>query len=98
MAGFKFPDRAIGGQRRGDANEREIVMNRFKIDVAADLGVKQQRAEFRSKDQLSVDLRVQERLLADAIARQKKRFRLLVPNGKGKHAAQILRKVSTIFI
>src|SRR5260370_26258085 len=65
-------------------------MNRFEIDVATDAGMLQQGTKLGTEDQLSVELRVQERLLSHAIARQEERFRAFVPNREREHAAQVL--------
>src|SRR5712692_5201509 len=98
MARFEFSDRAIRGQGRRDANECEIIVKRFEVDVAADGWMLEQRAELRTKNQLAVDLCVKQRLLADAIARQKKRLGSLVPNCEREHAAQMLRAVGSVFV
>src|SRR5229473_6438598 len=98
MAWLKLANRAISRQWRGHANEREIIVKRFKVDVAADGWVFEQGAEFRTKNQMAVDLCVKQRLLADAIARQKKRLGSLVPNCEREHAAQMLRAVGSVFV
>src|SRR6266404_8831330 len=98
MTRFKFSDSPIRSQRRGHANEREVVMNSLVIDVATNLGVQQQRPEFRAENQLTVQLRIQQGLFTDPVARQKKRFRSLVPNREGKHAVQILRTVRAVLV
>jgi hypothetical protein len=58
----------------------------------------QKRREFRSKDQLIAAQRVQQRFLADPIARQEKRFVALVPNCQCKHAAQMFWTFGAIFV
>src|SRR5712664_2276727 len=98
MAWLKLANRAISRQWRGHANEREIIVKRFKVDVAADGWMFEQGAEFRTKNQMAVHLRVKQRLLADAIARQKKRLGSLVPNCKREHAAQILWTVRSVLV
>src|SRR5712692_9495870 len=98
MARLEFSDRAICGQRRRHANKCEIIVKRFKVYVAADGWMLEQRAELRTKNQLAVHLRVKQRLLADAIARQEKRLVALVPNCECEHAAQMLRAVGSVFV
>src|SRR5438128_5377367 len=98
MAWLKLANRAISRQWRGHANEREIIVKRLKVDVAADGWMFEQGAELRTKNQLAVHLRVKQRLLADAITRQKKRLGSLVPNCKREHAAQIFWTVSSVLV
>src|SRR5713101_4946430 len=98
MARFELSDGAIRRQRRRHANEREIVMECFEVHVAADGWMLKQRAEFGTENQLAVHLRVKQRLLAHAIARQKKRPRSLVPNCEREHAAQMFWAVGSVFV
>src|SRR2546421_2687568 len=65
-------------------------MNRFVIDVTTDARMLQQGIELGTENQLAVELRVQERLLSHAIARQEERFGAFIPNRKRKHPAQVL--------
>ena len=90
MTGLQLSNRAISRERSRNADERQIIMNRFVIDVATDARVLQQGIELGTEDQLSVELGVQQRLLSHAIARQEKRFGAFIPNRKRKHPAQVL--------
>src|SRR6185369_10439411 len=47
---------------------------------------------------LPVYFRIQQRLLADAIAREKQLLRALVPDREGKHATQVVRTISAKLI
>src|SRR5260370_12718470 len=58
----------------------------------------EQGAELITKKQMAVHLRVKQRLLADAIARQKKRLGSLVPNCKREHSPQILWTVRSVLV
>ena len=44
---------------------------------------------------MSAELRVQQRFLSHAIARQEKRFRAFIPNRKSKHPPQVLWTISS---
>src|SRR5437667_8574602 len=90
MTGLQLSNRAISRERSRNADERQIIMNRFVIDFATDSRMLQQGIELGSENQLSVELRVEERLLSHAIASQEKRFRAFIPNRKRKHPAQVL--------
>src|SRR5947199_8348297 len=90
MTGLQLSNRAISRERSRNADERQIIMNRFVIDVQTDARVSQQGIELGTEDQLSVELSVQQRLLSHAIARQEKRFGAFIPNRKRKHPAQVL--------
>src|SRR5690349_23924087 len=68
------------------------------LNVATHIRMQQERAEFRSEDQLPVDVSVQQRLFTDAIAREKQFLRAFVPDREGKHAAQVIRAVSAELI
>src|SRR5436190_21811176 len=98
MARRQLANRAIGRQRRGHTDERKVMMNRFVVNIAADVRMLEQRHEFRAEYQLSIDLRIKQRLLAYAIARQEERLVALVPNGQGKHAAQVFWTISSILV
>ena len=86
MSRFKLPDDPVSSQWRGHAHKRKIMMQSFGFDVATDSRMGEQRAEFRAEYKLSVYLSEEQRLLAHAIARDKKFLRSFIPNGKGKHA------------
>src|SRR4051812_13353368 len=73
-------------------------MNGFVIDVAAELRMLEQRHELGTKNEITAGLRVQQWLLADAIAREKQRLVALVPNGKSKHAAQVFGAIGAILV
>ena len=73
-------------------------MNRFGLNFPADVRMQKQGAEFRTEDQLTINLRVKQWLLADPIAREKQFLRALVPNRKRKHAAQVIRTIGAILI
>src|SRR5712691_5413766 len=70
MSRFQFLDCPISGEWRGHAHKREIIVNSLAVNVATDIRMKQQRAKLRTEYELAIDLRVKERLLTDAVARQ----------------------------
>ena len=73
-------------------------MNGFVIDVAAELRMLEQRHELGTKNEIAAGLRVQQRLLADAIAREEQRLVALVPNGESEHAAQVFGAIDAILV
>jgi hypothetical protein len=58
----------------------------------------QEGAEFRTEDELPVDFGVEQRLFSDPVPRQKELLGAFVPDGEGKHAAQVLGAVSAILV
>ena len=60
------------------------------VDLARDLAVLQQRAHLRREGQRSVVERVEQRLLADAVARQQQLLAAPVPEREREHAVQVL--------
>src|SRR6185369_3218740 len=50
VTGFEFTNRAVGRERRGYAHEREVVIERLRFDVTADIGMEQEGTELRAKD------------------------------------------------
>ena len=71
MTRLEFFDCAIGGQRRGHANKRKVMMNGFKVYFAADVRMCQQSHELRTENQFAVDFGIEQRLLAHPVAREK---------------------------
>src|SRR5437762_3196671 len=74
------------------------MMQCLRLDVAADIVVNQQRAEFGPKDELAIHLRVQQRLFADAIAGVEQLLRALVPDRKHEHATQMFWTITTVAV
>src|ERR1700754_425033 len=74
------------------------MIQRFRLHISTDFGVQQQSAELRTKDQLPVHQRIQQRLLPDPVAREKQLLGPLVPDRKRKHAAQVLRTINAPLI
>src|SRR6185436_17533388 len=64
------------------------------IDIATDVGMKQQRIELGSEDELPVYLCIKQRLLPHAIAREKQFLPTRIPDREGKHPAQVFWTVS----
>jgi hypothetical protein len=92
VAGRELGRGLVDGARGRDVLQGEEQVHRVRVHLAAQRGVqREQRAQFRAEDQPAArTLRVAERLLADAVARQQEPLLLLVPDGEGEHAAQRL--------
>src|SRR5712692_4943214 len=78
-------------QRIGDVAKRKVSIECFYADLAAELRMLAQGFQLRSEDQYAArrDREIQ-RLLAHAIARDENLAGAGVPQGKGKHAAQMV--------
>ena len=98
MCWFKFSNGAVSRQRRRDAHEREVVIERLVIDIATDVGMKQQGFEFRTKHELPVYVCIKQRLFTDEIARQKQLLLTLVPDREDKHSTQMFGTINAKLI
>jgi len=74
---LEFSNRPVRSQRRGDAHEREIVIEGFRLNVATDIRMKQQRTELGTEDEATVYVCIQQRLLTNSVARELNAGRLL---------------------
>ena len=60
--------------------------------------MEQESTELGTEDKLAVHIRIEQRLFADAIAREKQFLSSFVPNRKRKHSAQVFRTVNAELI
>ncbi len=88
MTRRKLADILKNGQRRRDVGEGEIGAECIHVDSAGEVLRPQDRFHFRSKIESSVVAGDKQRLDSQAVASEKKGFGLLVPDGKGEHAAE----------
>src|SRR5205085_3045763 len=89
VAGLQLAYVAVGRLRRGHAHEGEVVVYGLAVDFAPDRRVHEERRELRAEQKRSADLRVEQRLFADAVAREEELLSARVPDGEGEHAAQV---------
>ena len=78
----------------GHVAEREILFDRQRVHVAFQAAVRQQRLQFGAEDETAVGQpRVVQRLHGQAVAGQKQRLAVAVPQHEREHAAQALDAV-----
>ena len=106
FAGFRYgpaaPDRQRVGRRKlarsaedgarfGDVAQREVFLDRRRVDVAAQSAVREQRFQLGSEQQRAVgQQRVMQRLHPEAVAREEQRLPVAIPQREREHAAQAL--------
>src|SRR5713226_1444117 len=84
-------------KRIGDVAKRKVSIECFYADLAAELRMLAQGFQLRTADQYATRRdRVIQRLLAHAIARDENLAGACVPQGKGKHAAQMVDTASAV--
>src|SRR5260221_10563910 len=77
----------------------EIILDSGRIESPLELGADEQRLQLRCEEQPTiVEHGVIERLLAEAVAGEKQRLFPLVPQRKGKHAAEALQTIRAPFL
>ena len=87
----QLPRALVDRPRLGDVPEGKVLFHRQWIDVPRHGSVRHQRLELGSEQQLPIgQQRVVKRLYPEAVAREKQRLRLLVPQREGEHAAEAL--------
>src|SRR5262245_62271815 len=88
MRGRQFINAFERGAGRGNIAVAQIGVNRRRIDFAPNALVGQQPLQLRGEEKMVAELRVKERLFADAISRQKEPTTTLIPDSEGEHSAQ----------
>jgi hypothetical protein len=84
----------VDGARFRHIAVAEIIFHRFVVDVAPETGPGGQGFQFRTENQKAViGDRVMQRFDAQAVARHEKNLLLAVPQGKGKHAAEVVHAI-----
>src|SRR2546422_11237441 len=74
-----------GAWKRNALARRQIRQERHFVGCPRRVRIRDQRANLRSEGERAVQVGVNERLFADAIASQEESFRRPVPYGEGEH-------------
>ena len=90
-------DAAEHRQRRRDIAQGEVGAERVVVDGAVHLRHGQERLDLGAEHQVAAQLRVVERLDAQAVAREDQLLDAVVPDGEGEHAAELLGAVGAPF-
>jgi hypothetical protein len=92
-------DPAHGGPVTGHVLEREIGVDRLEIDVASNSRQPQQRLQLGRKGERAVgEPRPQQRLLAEAVARQHQPFAARIPECQCEHPAHSLDEAGSALL
>src|SRR5258708_38607313 len=89
MAGWKL--HRLGEDRigLGHVAVSEIILDCPGLDLALEFGVHEQRFQLGTEDEIPIpESRVVQRLHAEAIASEKQRLAIAIPEREGEHAAQ----------
>ena len=92
-SGFDATDRAKHRPRLGDVAELQILRDRDVIEIAADVGMPQDALQLGREEDLLTDARIEQRLLAGAIARQQQRARAAIPDREAEHSVELRDRV-----
>src|SRR5689334_11013375 len=90
MTGLELVDAVDEAFRRRRMLRGQKVAEALPIDFPLDLGKLKDRLQLRRERETPGRLRVIQRLDAETVARQQERFATVVPDGEGKHAAELL--------
>jgi hypothetical protein len=72
-----------------DISQREIFLDRLRIEIASQPAVGEQRFELGTEDELAVgEERVEQRLHSQPVAGEEERFAIAVPQRECEHAAE----------
>ena len=88
MAGHQLADAAEEGAVLADVAEGEVFGEEGLLELGRDGGVFEERLDFAGEGERASVPIVVEGLLAEAIAGTEEFARVLIPDGKGEHAAQ----------
>jgi hypothetical protein len=95
---WQLVDAAQRRQRRGHVAVGEVGVDRLAVDLARDLVVGQQRGHLGGEAEDAVAQAVEERLLADAIARDQALLPARVPEREREHPVQPLDAVDAVLL
>ena len=84
--------------RRRHVAVGEVGVERGVVDVGGDLRVAHERAHLRGEREGAVAMRVEQRLLAEAVARDQQAPAAAVPEREGEHAVQVLHAVDPVLL
>jgi len=91
MCRRQLPGLTENGAWLGDIAQREIFLDRQRVDVARQAPMREDGLQFGAEEKLSVgQQRVKHRLDRQPIAREKQCLGIAIPQRKGKHAAESL--------
>ena len=98
-----FPSQGVPGRKRANAfHKSERIIGRAESQVVDEPGgidarlheaSPKQRADFRGKNKIGTGLRIVQRLDAHRIARDEQAMAAGVPQGEGKHAAELCQAI-----
>ncbi len=91
---FDAADRAEHRPRLGDVAEAEVFGDGDVVEVAADVGMAQDALQLGGEENLLADARVEQRLLARAVARQEQRVRAMVPDRQAEHSVELRDRIA----
>src|SRR5438093_6182263 len=96
MPGWKLAGRAVHGLRRGHELIGQEIPVRGDVGREVQARRKGQRLELRGESERAAVERVEQRLDADAIAREQEAARLQVPQREGEHTGQALEQALAV--
>ena len=98
VAGRQLLDPGEAGAT-GDVLEREVGIDRLRIDLPRHAGQRQQRLQLGGEGERTVrELRPQQRLLADAVAREHEPLARPVPQRDREHAREVLGETDAVLL
>ena len=92
-AGRQPPNGLERGERRGDVLIGEVGVEGMEVEVARDLSVGEKGGELRGEAEGAIALGVEERLLAEAIARQQQAVAARVPEREREHPLELFARI-----
>ena len=87
-------DRALAG----DVAEDEVFVDRDRVELGADRGPGGERGQLRGEVEPVARVRVEERLLAEAVAGDQQRPRPRVPDREGEHPLERVHEVGPVLL
>ena len=95
MRGRELGDVAVDRARRRHIEQRQVLIDGLGAPLARHVRIFEERLQLRAEDHARArQLRVVERLDAEAIAGEDQPARQRVPDGEGEHAAEISRRTA----
>ncbi len=87
----KLAHRAVDRPWGRDESERQVQLDRLRVDLERQASVKGEGAELGGEQHPPAEIRVIERLLAEPVPRQQEPPAARVPEREGEHAVQPLQ-------
>ena len=91
MSRGKLADPFEQGLLAGHIQESQKSVDDLGSDLSVDRRIRQDRFDLGSEDQRRIVQAIVERLDSNPVSRQKQSLRVLIPDGEGKHSAQLLQ-------